>query len=166
MIEEIWKDIPNYEGVYQVSNLGNVKSLKSRWGNRKVFRLLKPSTDTSGYFQVVLSKNNNNTAFKVHKLVAMAFLGHIPDGTQKVVVDHINNIRNDNRLSNLQLTTQRHNTSKDKNGTSKYTGVCWDKQVNKWKSAIYINGKRKTLGVFKCELAASQAYQNALKTII
>jgi hypothetical protein len=94
----------------------------------------------------------------------MAFLNHKPDGTNKIVVDHINNIKTDNRLVNLQLISQRENTSKDKkNGTSQYTGVCWKKSKNKFEAQININNKYKYLGLFTDEYEAHLAYEKALK---
>jgi hypothetical protein len=95
----------------------------------------------------------------------MAFKGHIPNG-HKVCVDHINNIKIDNREVNIQLLSNRENCSKDKKGTSKYTGVSWDNSRKKWKSQIYINDKHKFLGRFKTELEAHDAYQKAIKELI
>jgi hypothetical protein len=101
---------------------------------------------------------------KVHTLVAMVFLNHKPDGTNKICVDHINNIKTDNRLVNLQLITNRENTSKDKkDGTSKYVGVCWQKSKNKWMAQINIDDKKKYLGYFTDEHEAHLVYQKALK---
>jgi len=89
-----------------------------------------------------------------------------PDGTHKIVVDHINGIRSDNRLENLQLITNLENSSKDrKNGSSKYTGVTWSKDNSKWKSTINVNNKNISLGYFTSEEEASEYYQNALKAI-
>jgi hypothetical protein len=158
---EIWKDIPDYEGHYQVSNLGNVKSTKLN--NQK---LLKPYFDSGGYFIISLYKNFTKKTFLIHKLVAMAFLNHKNFKDTKLVIDHINNIKNDNRLENLQLITTRFNSSKDKKGyTSKYVGVSWDKQKNKWRSSIDINGKKKHIGLFKCELKAAFMYKEILKQL-
>ena len=119
-MKEIWKDIESYEGLYQVSSLGRVKSLKY---NKQ--RILKTPSDAYGYSVCNLSLNGKQKIFKVHKLVAIAFLNHTPNG-HNMVVDHINNLKIDNRLENLQLTSQRENTSKDKKkGSSKYVGVYW-----------------------------------------
>ena len=108
---------------------------------------------------IVRMKNGNKS---VHQLVAMAFLGHVPCG-HKIVVDHINHDKLNNRLENLQLITNRENCSKDvKNKSSKYTGVSWDKARNKWVSQIKINGKTVPLGRYKCELVASIVYQKKL----
>ena len=167
---EIWKDIPGYEGLYQVSSLGRVKSLPKEWiagQGRKIKhngKIMKLGTSRGGYLVTVFVKNSKRKTVKVHQLVAIAFLNHKPCGME-LVVDHINNIVTDNRVCNLQLITSRFNSSKDKkNKTSKYTGVC--RFRNKWVANIVINGKNKYLGVFKCELAASYAYQKGLKELL
>lgn len=161
-MEEIWKPIPNYEGLYEVSNLGNVKSLKF---NKE--RILSFDVDVHGYLNVGLYKHGVKKTKKSHHLVAEAFLNHKPDGTHKLVVDHINDIKTDNKVENLQIVTQRENSHKTQgNYSSKYKGVCWNKTINKWVSHIYLNGKLKCLGRFKSELEASVAYQNKLKEIL
>ena len=158
--KEIFKDIPGYEGYYQVSTLGNVKSLK--YGKE---RILKDRINSTKYLNVILYKNKICKSFKNHQLVAMAFLNHKPNGYE-LIVDHINNVRTDNRVENLQLITPRENVSKDiRNGTSKYIGVSWSKKSNKWLSRIKINYKIKHLGYFIEEYEAHLAYQNELKNI-
>lgn len=158
MEKEIWKDIPNYEGYYQVSNLGRVKSLN--FNRSKKERVLKQSIG-SGYYIVCLSKDVTQKVIKVHKLVAMTFLNHISCG-HEVVVDHIDNNKLNNNINNLQLISNRENCNKDKKrGTSIYPGVSWDKKYNKWVSAIRIKDTRKYLGSFHCELEAAKAYQKA-----
>tara|TARA_R110001632_G_scaffold27006_5_gene72752 strand:- start:3316 stop:3810 length:495 start_codon:yes stop_codon:yes gene_type:complete len=163
MKTEIWKDIKDYEGLYQISNLGRVKSLK--FGKE---RILKGTKDFNGYSIVCLHKDGNQKTKKVHQLVAIAFLGHIPSG-MSLVVDHINRIKTDNRLENLQIITNRENLSKDKRWSSKYTskyiGVHWCKPRNKWRAQIRINKITKHLGYFKTELEASEVYKSKLETI-
>ena len=105
---EIWKDVIGYEGVYQVSNLGRVKSLPRKWIMKE--KILKPY-DKENYHTVCLSINQNRKRHYVHKLVAIAFLKHKPSG-HELIVDHINEIKKDNRLSNLQIITHRENTIK------------------------------------------------------
>ena len=168
---EIWRDIPEYEGLYQVSNLGRVKSL-SRYINRPIGsyytkeRILKNRINSSGYYLIQLFKDGNMKNIFIHQLVAIAFLNHKPNG-YKLVVDHINDNKLDNRVENLQIVTQRFNTRKTQgNNTSRYKGVSWVKSLNRWRAIIFINGKNKYLGVFKCELAASHAYQKALKELL
>jgi hypothetical protein len=165
-MEEIWKDIPRYKGLYQVSNLGNVKSLPREVCNYRGCFISKEK-----FLKQRISKNYHsvrikNKTIRVHQLVAMAFLNHTPCG-HKLVVDHINHNKLDNRLENLQLITNRENCSKDvKNKTSKYTGVSWDSNRKKWQVGIKINGKRYALGRFNCEEEASQVYKNKLKEIL
>ncbi len=167
---EIFKDIPDYEGIYQVSNLGRVKSLERTVTHSSgSFMVLKERFLTlilnAGYYNVNLSKHGKPKAFNVHVLVAMTFLNHTPRGME-IVVDHIDNDKLNNNTSNLQLTSNRHNTTKDrKGGSSEYIGVSWSKANSKWRAAITLNGKTKYLGYYTCELKAAEAYQNALKNI-
>lgn len=155
---EIWKDIPNYK-FYQVSNLGRVKSLK--YGKTRVLSL---TTDIRGYLNVGLYNSIKQKMFKVHTLVAMAFLDHVPDGTHKIVVDHIDNNKLNNRVDNLNLTTQRENSSKDrKGGASEYVGVSWNKVNKKWRADIQFGDRLICLGSFKIELDAKSAYDKALE---
>jgi hypothetical protein len=157
-MKEIWKDIPTYDGIYQVSNFGNVRSL--RYNKIKIMTSFK---NTDGYLCVAIRNNGIAKNRKIHQLVAMAFLNHIPNGHQ-LVVDHINDDKLDNRIENLQIVTQRYNSRKTQGKySSKYKGVSWDKNSNKWKAQIAINGIRKYIGLFDCEIKAHQSYQNALK---
>lgn len=173
MQKEVWKDIPEYEGLYQVSNLGNVMSLSrdklSR--NRNGFfkfttkeKLLKLFIDDKGYYMVKLYNKSIKKTLKVHKLVAITFLNHKPNG-YVLVIDHIDNNKTNNKLENLQIITQRENASKDRKGTSKYTGVSWNKIHNKWESYITINKKRKFLGYYVNELEASEVYKNKVNEL-
>ena len=151
---EIWKTIEKYPD-YQISNLGNVKSLKF-----EKEKILKQWIDDLGYCRVDLIKNE-----KVHQLVAIAFLNHNPC-KYKLVINHKNFNRQDNRVENLEIVTQRENANKAHiKSSSKYVGVSWHKGSKKWMSRIVINGKRKHLGYFFEEIEASNAYQNALLAI-
>ena len=169
MIEE-FRDIKGYEGIYQVSNLGRVKTLsrdiKCRGGFRTIKeKILKTTTGKKGYLQISLSKIEcKRKTISIHQLVAIAFLNHVPDG-HRVVVDHINNARTDNRVKNLQLITNRENISKEIRGSSKYTGVSRCKKSNKWRADIYFNGKLRYLGCFTNEIDAHHTYQKELKKI-
>ena len=168
MEKEIYKDIPGYEGYYQISNLGRVKSIERKVsrGSYTIIqkeRILKPSkTGKKGneYYNVILWKDRKTKGYRVHQLVAMAFMDHTRDGFN-YIVDHKNNNRFDNRLENLQIINVRENLSKDKGiGSSKYPGVLWDKEREKWKASIYQNGKRKFLGRYDSEVEAYEAYKS------
>jgi hypothetical protein len=99
---EIWKDIPEHEGIYQVSNKGNVKSL--RFNKEKSVKQYKDG----GYNVVFLTSEGKQRKHKVHRLVAMAF---IPNIENKPCVDHINTIRDDNRVENLKWVTYKENSN-------------------------------------------------------
>lgn len=91
--KEVFKDIPNYEGLYQVSNKGNVKSIIS---NNKI---LKPKITSKGYLSVKLYKGGQKKDFLAHRLVAEAF---IPNPQSLYTVNHKNEIKTDNRVENLE----------------------------------------------------------------
>jgi len=98
-------------------------------------------------------------------LVAIAFLGHKPDG-RKLVVDHKNLNRLNSRKTNLRIVTNRENTSKSHvKSISQYVGVGWNRKLNKWTAYIWIVNKKKYLGIFEIEHDAHLAYQKALKEL-
>lgn len=156
---EIFKKIEGYED-YQVSNLGNIKSFN--FGKEKI---LKPQLHIKGYYQILFYKNKKAKMFKIHQLVAIAFLNHKPSGMD-LVVNHKDFNKLNNNVENLEIVTQRENTNlKHLKSSSKYTGVSWFKRDNKWQASIHINGKSKHLGLFTSELDASEAYQKELQLL-
>ena len=168
---EQWKDVPDYETLYQASDLGRLKSLskiqlnhgKYPWTTKD--RILKPTDNGKKCLMVAIYKNKKVSYKTVHQLVAISFLNHSPCG-HKLVVDHINNNSLDNRKINLQIITQRLNLSKDKkNGSSKYTGVSWDKVNKKWAAGAYYKGTHKQLGRFINETDARDAYINFVNSL-
>ncbi len=162
-MEEIWKDIEGYEGIYKVSSFGNVMSLK-RYG-RKESKLLCIVTSKSGYAAVTLCIKQKCAICKVHQLVAYAFLGYKYDKNVDLVIDHIDNNPLNNRLNNLRLITNRENSSKDRpNKTSGHTGVTLDKRCNKWVSKIGYKDRTIVIGSFDIEELdnAISAYKNAV----
>lgn len=98
-MQEIWKDIKDYEGLYQVSNNGKVKSIK-----RDI--ILKSSSNHKGYLYVILCKNNKSKVGRIHRLVAETF---IPNPENKPQVNHINGIKADNNVNNLEWCTNTEN---------------------------------------------------------
>lgn len=170
--EEIWKDIPGYEGYYQVSDLGRVKSLErtvdAGWCIRpKYERILVPNLSKSGYYKNTLSIYKSKKQLLVHQIMAITFLGHKIDKF-KIVVNHIDGDRLNNVLSNLELVTHRENVTRryrcDSNRvTSKYPGVWWHKSKSRWVAAIYMDGIQVRLGQFKSEVEASYAYEKKLE---
>ena len=106
-IQETWKDIPGYEGLYKVSNTGKVKSMNYRHSD--VPRILATLDNGYGYRRVRLyNVNKKYKYYSVHRLVWEAFMGSIPEGLQ---INHLNENKADNRLENLSLCTQKENTN-------------------------------------------------------
>lgn len=99
-----WKDIKGYEGKYQVSNLGEVRSLN--YGGTNNTKIMKSRTDCKGYKRIQLSKNGKPKTYKVHRLVAIAF---IPNPNSLPQVNHKNEVKDDNRASNLEWCTNKYN---------------------------------------------------------
>ena len=168
-MKEVWKDIPKYEGVYQASDLGRIRSLDRLVNRGNVVQPIKgrilKQCNHNGYLGVSLHKEGRSKSYQVHQLVAMTFLNHKPCG-HKIVVDHINNNKQDNNLKNLQLISHRENISKSKIGKySFYTGVSFDKSNNKYIANIQIDGKKTTLGRFNKESNAVKCYNNKLKEL-
>jgi len=103
---EIWKDIKNYEGLYQVSNWGRVKSLGNGKSNNSKERVIQPIKSKYGYLQVGLHKNGKMKTFKVHRLVATAFL---ENQENKPEVNHIDEDKTNNSVENLEWVWHRDN---------------------------------------------------------
>ena len=101
MKEEIWNNIEGFEGKYMVSSFGRVKSLN--FGKETI---LKPRTDKDGYKLINLYKDKKSHTFKIHRLVAQAF---IPNPDNKPHIDHINTNRTDNKVDNLRWCTPSEN---------------------------------------------------------
>lgn len=112
MNKEIWKDITNYEGLYQISNLGRVRGLdrtvKTRNGRTQFKKgmVLKNKMGTTGYPYVILYKENKPESLRVHALVAQEFIGERPKGYDTC---HIDGDRLNNSLSNLRYDTRSEN---------------------------------------------------------
>lgn len=107
-MEEIWKDIKGYEGLYQVSNLGRVKSLGNGNSNNSKRRILKTYKQKSGHLRIRLNKNGVCKKYLVHRLVYEAFNGEIPEG---MVINHIDEIPWNNIIDNLMACTQKNNVN-------------------------------------------------------
>lgn len=161
IMEEIYKDIKGYEGIYQVSNMGNIKSLNYRkTGKESILKLKKTKKD---YNFIYLNKY-----YSIHRLVAESF---IPNPDNKPQVNHINGIKTDNRVKNLEWVTQSENIKhsyNELNRNKRYRKVnqysvegefikTWDSMVNIEKdlNILYQNiyqcckGKSKTAGGYK-----------------
>lgn len=145
---EVWKPVPGYEGHYEVSDMGRVRSLK--YG---VITILKQYISSRGYCKVGLCINCKHKAFSVHRLVYEAFEKPISKGLQ---IDHINGIKTDNNISNLREATNyqnsiygaemRRNAGKT---SSMYLGV--DKTYSNGITYFRVRHLRKQIAMFRCE---------------
>jgi len=165
-MEEIWKDVVGYEGIYKVSNIGRVLSLKRIVNlpngiKRLVQDRLLSTKERNGYPRVILSKDNVVKHKDVHLLVAESFLGHCKNNG--FVVDHINNIQNDNRVCNLQLITQRENTTKDKKRKVDLPNGVTKSSSNRYRATYSTKGVNTYIGTFNCPTSASLAYLKAIR---
>lgn len=154
-MEEVWKDVVDFEGFYKVSNLGNVKRMnRAIHKNNNVIqnfpeKIISTHKHRNGYYSVHLTKGLDKFRISLHRLVAIAFLKKVPN---KFEVNHIDCDKSNNKLTNLEWVNRRENQSyafKFKQKTSKYIGVCFFK--TKWISTICVNGKTINIGNFKTE---------------
>ena len=102
--KEIWKDVIGYEGIYQISNFGNLKSFK----NKKSGIILKQTNKKGGYFSVVLCFNDKIRYTRIHRLVAESF---IPNPEEKKHVNHIDGNKQNNNVYNLEWNTPKENVN-------------------------------------------------------
>ena len=105
---EVWKDITGYQGLYMISDKGNVYSVERRdsRGNKCGGRILKPSHDKDGYLHVVLCKNGKVKTKKIHRLVTETFIPN-PNGFPEV--NHIDEVKTNNYVENLEWCTSKYN---------------------------------------------------------
>ena len=103
-MQETWKDIKGYEEKYQISNLGNVKSLN--YNQTHIEKLLKPFENTNGYYQIDLWKNNKGKTFLVHRLVAEAF---IPNSKRLPLINHKDENPKNDTVTNLEWCDAKYN---------------------------------------------------------
>lgn len=148
--EEVWKPIFEYEGLYQISSLGNIFSLKTK-------KYMRPRKNKDGYLIIGLRKEKNTKTFLVHRLVIYSFFLK-----KDMCVDHINRKRDDNRVENLRYISIRENAVHRNNGSLGAVGIDKTNSVkNPWRAYIRKCGKRVYLGSFPTKEKASDAYQNA-----
>jgi hypothetical protein len=106
-MKEIWKEIKDYEGLYQISNLGRVKSLEKKVGFRKrKEKILKQHFDKDGYVKVYLCKNSKVKFLSVHRLIAQAF---IPNPDELPQINHKDENKANNKIENLEWCTCKYN---------------------------------------------------------
>jgi len=176
--QEIWKDIKGYEGYYKISNNGEVKSCErfvkcSKWTRRVSERILKKGLNECGYSTVILSKKGKIKMYRTHRLVAAAF---IPNPENKLEVNHINGIKTDNNVENLEWCTRTENeqhayyTGLKKGGSAHYLSKFTEEEVKHiktmCKNATLLSkecGYKVTIGVIAELYGVSKSAISAIK---
>lgn len=164
-MQEIWKDVIGYEGIYKISNIGRVMSMSrviiTSKGPKKLSKdKLLSNKERHGYPRVILSKDNKVKHRDVHTLVAESFLGYSKN--IGLVVDHIDNNPSNNNVSNLQIITHRMNCSKDKKRKVNLPNGVTMSTSKRFRATYSNKGINTYIGTFNCQTAASLAYQKAI----
>lgn len=144
---EIWRDVVGYEGVYEVSDYGRVRSKE---------KYLK-QTNSNGYKSVTLKKDENRRQYRVHRLVGFAF---IPNSDNKPYINHIDGVKDNNKVENLEWCTQKENVrhaidtglAKSLYGESNKNSKLSESEVFKIRSLYHERGykQKKISGYFRC----------------
>jgi len=164
---EQWKSVVGYEGLYEVSDLGNIRSVErimfDKNGRRHLLqgKPISQSNDGSGYMKFLASKDNRKKCLKVHKVVVHAFLG-LKDG---YIVNHMDGYKSNNALSNLEYVTVRENVTHGIGYKKTRTGAHFHKKIGKWISRCSYNNIKVHLGYYDTEDEAADVYQRFLKSI-
>ena len=138
-MQEDFKVIKDFEN-YEISNLGNIRVTKTG-------KIKKASINR--YYTVKLNNNSKSTTYKIHRLIALAF---IPNPENKECVDHIDRNKLNNSIINLRWATKSENCINKKvmsNNKSTVSGVCYYPKMGKWRVNIIINGRQKHIGYYE-----------------
>ncbi len=171
MKEEIWKEIPGYEGSFEVSNLGNFRSMDrqvpSRWGGTRFYpgKPLKVEVMQDGYKRIVLMKDAKKKRYMCHRLVAETFIPNLDD---KPFVNHIDGNRGNNCVENLEWCTQTENeqhsvnvlgkTMKGKTTSKPVKCIELDKTFTSMRQAVEFLGNRACNEGIKKAIVANRKY--------
>lgn len=150
---EVWKSIKGYEGIYEVSNMGRIRTYRKKdgWVGYKATdtpRLMSVISHGNGYLYVTLSKDSKTENRYVHRLVAEAFIGAIPQGH---VINHLDYDKTNNCADNLEIVTQKENVGHSRSKMCKprkrnaNAYICFRKRINKYEVTV----RRKYLGHFE-----------------
>jgi hypothetical protein len=138
--KEVWKDIPWYEGIYIASSMWRIYSIHTN-------RIRIPQANSKWYLRINLSKDGNIVIHFVHRLIVRTFISDIPMWYE---CNHINSVRNDNRLYNLELLTHSDNMRLSKQST-------WKSLPYKWKCVLQLALDGSVISIFKSMELASQS---------
>lgn len=158
-MEEIWKWFPEWEGFYEISSYGRVRSVKSG-------RIIKTFVDNHGYIKVHICKLKRQGCYRLNVVMARVFLNHLPCGN-KLVVIYKDGDKTNNRADNLLIAQNGVHKfigpmkKMKKSKYSDYPGVTIDKITGKWRAYLSIDHKERAIGTFKTEEEAAEAYRVA-----
>lgn len=154
MPPEIWVPFPSHP-LYEISNMGQVRNAETK-------HVIATKLNPTGYaYTRVQIKGRKQKVIPIHQMVCQAFIGPCPKG---MVINHINSVKSDNRLENLEYVHQRENVthaSKRKH----LTGAYYNKFHKRWQSMLHHNNKKIHLGAFHTEIEAHEAYMRKLKEL-
>lgn len=169
MDNEKWRPVVGYEGFYEVSDCGNMRSLDryagSRVGNGKFINgqnLNKPIDNKSGYRYVSLNKKGKGRSTRIHRIVALAF---IPNPDKLPQVNHIDGDKSNNCVSNLEWCNNRENITHARilvGTASRCYGTYYSKKDKKWVAAIGVGFKTIRIGGFNRQQDANKAVKKYL----
>ena len=143
---EVWKPVVGYEGLYEVSNIGRVRSINFR--NSGKAKVMSPSFNTWGYLIVDLRKNNKRHSYTVHRLVALAF---IPNPDNLPEINHKNEIKYDNTVENLEWCTRKYNIN--------YGTAIKRRSIKIGKPIVQLDNNGNVVKKWESGLVASRYYQ-------
>ena len=157
-MKEIWKKLPTFNN-HLISTHGRLKNITTN-------KILLGTKDEKGYMRYNLTYNKKQRRGKIHRLMLLAFPCYFiyMKGTQ---IDHIDGNKGNNKITNLRLCTNQENqwNSRSYKGKSKYKGVSYRKDNNKWRAIIYYNKKPINLGQYNTEKEAAEAYNKKAKIL-
>jgi hypothetical protein len=141
--QEEFRDIIGYEGLYQVSDLGRLKSFKKK----SCGLILSTKPYKNGYSSISLFKEGKRKCIFLHQLVAMVFLNHVPCGYKKVV-DHVNSIKSNSSINNIRIVTTRENNLYCRKNKSGFNNISINEN-GKFRATVVFEKNKIELGVFE-----------------
>lgn len=171
-MEEEWRQIPEFEGLYEVSNTGKIRSLarivNSCYGSKMALQSkeIKLNLKRNGYMYVCLSKEGSANTYRVHRLVALAFISNPNNQPQ---VNHKNGVKNDNRVGNLEWCTASQNSNHAYSSNLRFSPSYWkDKsgsEHNLSKPVVMMTQQDETVRMFGSSYEAERETQIANQNI-